>query len=108
MSRNWKHLIAAAVVWGFVIWCLSIGKSHAEVTQIPRVEFECKGLRGVVFNEDGTLEINNKSFRLEGGQGDMLFFDNKVTLRGELEGDQLMFDNTQIIYGGKAYRCNAV
>lgn len=75
--------------------------------QVPRVEFNCKGLRDVVFKENGDLTINGKTYRLEGGYQDTLFFNNKVSLIGDLNGDELLFDKSRIIYGGKAYRCTA-
>ena len=77
----------------------------ADHDQVTRFEFNCKGLRDVVFKQNGDLTINGKTYRLEGGHMDMLFFDNKVTLQGELDGEELFFDKSQIVYGGKSYEC---
>ena len=74
----------------------------------PSIEFSCKGLRGVVLWSNGTLDINAKSLYMRGQPGSATIeFDNKVTLTGVREGDDLYLDDAVIRYEGKNYKCRA-
>ena len=76
--------------------------------QVPSIEFNCKGLRDVVLWDNGSLTINGKSFDMRGTAGKATIqFDNKVTITGQREGDDLWLDEAVIKYDGTNYKCRA-
>lgn len=80
----------------------------ADAMRTPSIEFFCKGLRDVVFYDNGDLSINHKTFKLRSYPGSLVLeFDNKVYMSGKRDGDNLMLDNAVIIYEGQKYQCRA-
>lgn len=108
-NKDWHWLIL-----GVVLLLIAMGLRHANAMPsgamtTPSIEFDCKGLRGVVLKGNGDLTINGKSFELRGGHNSTtILFENKVTMTGEREGDNLMLDNAVINYGGTKYYCRAI
>ena len=103
----WMCIAAVALVF-----TLGMSKCRADlpadVMRTPSIEFSCKGLRDVVFYDNGDLSINNKTFKLRSYPGSLVLeFDNKVYMSGKRDGDNLMLDNAVIIYEGQKYQCRA-
>lgn len=111
MSSRMAWTIAftiAGLFWLLVLAPVFAAGIPQDAERTPRIEFMCDGLPDVVFNQDGSLGANGKEYRLEAGHQGMLFFSEGVTLRGELVGDNVYFDRSQIIVGGKKFECVAV
>ena len=112
MNKNkdihWLLLFLVAwLLWGVVTFKAE-ASLPADAMRTPSIEFSCKGLRDVVFYDNGDLSINNKTFKLHSYPGSLVLeFDNKVYMSGKREGDNLMLDNAVIIYEGQKYQCRA-
>ncbi|XAO54173.1 hypothetical protein [Yersinia phage vB_YenM_P744] len=107
MKVNTKLIVIGAIfVVAITFYSTTSHSMPKDAQHISRIDFDCKGLRGVSFREDGSLTINGKSFKLEGGYNEELYFDNKVELIGKIDGEELYFDKSQIKYNGNLYRCN--
>jgi len=99
--------LGSALFWGGV--GLVVGKAMAkppkDAVRVPVFTLECKNIGDAVLMENGTLAVNGKVYKLSYGYMNKLIFNNGLMLEGEINGEAIYFDQSNITINGERYPC---
>lgn len=112
MGKSGKVGALAAVVAGLAA-LITAKVTHAQEydlrnqAEIVSIEFECEKVGWLVFYNTG--ELRGKALRAEYVDliHDTLYFTNATKIKGEIVGDQILFDASTITIDGASHRCTA-
>lgn len=74
---------------------------------VVSIEFECEKVGGLVFYNTGELRGTQIHAEYVDLINDTLYFTNAVKVKGEIVGDQILFDVSTLTVDGASHRCTA-